>query len=67
MMLAILIAIHFWSFVPDPIADFGLSRDITDDTYYTATSGKIPVKWTAPEVRISHLHLPSYTYLRASC
>ena len=38
--------------VLDQIADFGLSRDIVDDTYYTATSGKIPVKWTAPEVHI---------------
>jgi len=23
-----------------------------DDTYYTSTGGKIPVKWTAPEVMI---------------
>ena len=42
---------YFLWFVPsDQIADFGLSRDIVDDTYYTATTGKIPVKWTAPEV-----------------
>ena len=26
------------------IADFGMARDVTNDT------GKIPVKWTAPEV-----------------
>ena len=32
------------------IADFGLSRDLSDDTYYVATGGKIPVRWTAPEV-----------------
>ena len=36
------------------IADFGLSRDLSENTYYTATPGKIPVRWTAPEVGISH-------------
>jgi hypothetical protein len=30
-----------------------MARDLDDDTYYTVQSkdGKIPVKWTAPEVR----------------
>ena len=32
------------------IADFGMARDVTDDIYYVASGGKIPVKWTAPEV-----------------
>ena len=32
------------------IADFGMARDVTDDIYYVSTGGKIPVKWTAPEV-----------------
>lgn len=36
------------------IADFGMARDVTDDTYYIATGGKIPVRWTAPEVRIAN-------------
>ncbi len=34
------------------IADFGLSREITDchvDGAYTTRGGKIPVRWTAPE------------------
>ncbi|XP_065899895.1 uncharacterized protein [Dysidea avara] len=31
------------------IADFGMARDISDDTYYMSTGGKIPVMWTAPE------------------
>ena len=31
------------------IADFGLSRDLQDENYYTSHGGKIPVKWTAPE------------------
>ena len=31
------------------IGDFGLARDLVDDTYYTSKGGKIPVKWTAPE------------------
>ena len=32
------------------IADFGMARDVTDDTHYVTSGGKIPVKWTAPEV-----------------
>ena len=32
------------------ITDFGMSRDIEDGTYYMSHGGKIPVKWTAPEV-----------------
>ena len=33
------------------IADFGMSRGLTSDNYYITSGGKIPVKWTAPEVR----------------
>ena len=32
------------------IADFGMSRDLLDENYYITSGGKIPVKWTAPEV-----------------
>ena len=32
------------------IADFGMSRDLIDHNYYITSGGKIPVKWTAPEV-----------------
>ena len=32
------------------IGDFGLARDLVDDTYYKSKGGQIPVKWTAPEV-----------------
>eukprot|EP00731_Ephydatia_muelleri_P029662 Em0021g185a len=31
------------------IADFGLSRDLADDTYYVSHGGMVPLKWTAPE------------------
>jgi len=34
------------------IADFGMSRDLLDENYYITSGGKIPVKWTAPEVCI---------------
>ena len=34
------------------IADFGMSRDLIDGNYYITSGGKIPVKWTAPEVLI---------------
>ena len=32
------------------IADFGMSRDLEDDSCYIVSGGKFPVKWTAPEV-----------------
>ena len=34
------------------IGDFGMARDLMDDSYYMSATkgGKIPVKWTAPEV-----------------
>ena len=39
------------------IADFGMSRDIADETYYISQGGKIPVKWTAPEA----IHYKKYS------
>lgn len=27
-----------------------MSRDLLDDNYYVSHGGKVPVKWTAPEV-----------------
>ena len=33
------------------IADFGMSRDLIDSNYYITSGGKIPVRWTAPEVK----------------
>ena len=32
------------------IADFGMSRELALSDYYVSHGGKIPVKWTAPEV-----------------
>ena len=32
------------------IADFGMARDVADDNYYIIKGGKIPIKWTPPEV-----------------
>ena len=34
------------------IGEFGMARDLMDDSYYTSATkgGKIPIKWTAPEV-----------------
>ena len=33
-----------------------MARDVADDNYYVTTGGKIPLKWTSPEVcnSISH-------------
>ena len=32
------------------VADFGLSRDLADESYYISQGkDKIPIKWTAPE------------------
>ena len=37
------------------ISDFGLSRSLTDENCYISHGGKIPVKWTAPEVEFSYI------------
>ena len=34
--------------LPTQIADFGMSRDLTNE-YYLSQGGRIPLKWTAPE------------------
>lgn len=33
------------------IGDFGMARDLISDDYYKSKGGKIPIKWTAPEVK----------------
>ena len=30
-----------------------MSRDLSDENYYISSGGKIPVKWTAPEVSLT--------------
>ena len=32
------------------VSDFGMSQKLKNDHYYVSHGGKIPVKWTAPEV-----------------
>ena len=27
-----------------------MARDVTNDNFYVASGGKVPAKWTAPEV-----------------
>ena len=34
-----------------------MSRDLTNDNYYITSGGKIPVKWTAPEVCMPINHI----------
>ena len=48
------------------IADFGMSRDLIDENYYVTSGGKIPLKWTAPEVGTQHsnnltIHNPNHS------
>ena len=43
------------------ISDFGMARDLEESNYYISHGGKIPVKWTAPEVEI-----PFVSHLQAS-
>ena len=48
----------FFFFLFLQISDFGMARDLEESNYYISHGGKIPVKWTAPEVEIlsvSHL------------
>ena len=47
------------------IADFGMSRDLEEESFYAMSGGKIPVKWTAPEVAMylcSHVFYIEYIY-----
>ena len=34
-----------------------MARDVTDDIYYITGGGKIPVKWTPPEVAIMQTNI----------
>ena len=31
------------------LGDFGLSREVEEQSYYKASKGKLPIKWMAPE------------------
>ena len=35
------------------ISDFGMARDLEENNYYISRGGKVPVKWTAPEVALN--------------
>ena len=35
------------------IGDFGLARDLGGEDVYLSRGGKVPIKWTAPEVSSS--------------
>ena len=37
-------------FVCSQIGDFGLARDLGEEDVYLSRGGKVPIKWTAPEV-----------------
>jgi len=42
------------------IADFGMSRELMDEDCYVSHGGKVPIRWTAPEVCLSkgkYLHI----------
>ena len=40
----------FFFFYCSQIGDFGLSRDLVDEQLYFSSGGKVPIRWTAPEV-----------------
>lgn len=31
------------------VTDFGMSRNTVNSDYYSASSGAVPIRWTAPE------------------
>ena len=39
------------------IADFGMSRDLSNMDYYVSHGGQVPIKWTAPEVYLYKYYL----------
>ena len=47
-------SINLWFISCWQVADFGMSRDLADETYYVAHGGMVPVKWTAPEALNYH-------------
>ena len=47
------------------LADFGMARDLMDENYYVSHGGKIPVKWTAPEVYF--VLLSNSAYITRTC
>ena len=44
------------------VGDFGMSRNLADDTYYQSHGGKIPFRWTAPEVWHYHRIIQKYCH-----
>ena len=36
-----------------------MARDVADDNFYIASGGKVPAKWTAPEVHNPIITIPS--------
>lgn len=44
-----LVYVHTYNLMQ--IADFGMSREVVHQDYYFTSGGRIPLKWTAPEVR----------------
>ena len=50
MRLIIIMIVNVFLNTCMQIADFGMSRDLSDNDYYVSHGGKIPIKWTAPEV-----------------
>ena len=51
-------------FFPCQIGDFGMARDLANDSVYHSQGGKIPVKWTAPEVKTYAIFRQKSTCIR---
>ena len=50
------------------VGDVGMARDLEEDSCYMSKGGLIPVRWTAPEVRIlktklAAVNLMTYTLI----
>ncbi len=39
-----------------------MSRELMDESYYVSHGGKIPVKWTAPEVSVCKENITAQKY-----
>ena len=60
MFCFVCLFLYFFCFFFLQISDFGMARDLEESNYYISHGGKIPVKWTAPEVEVL-----SVSYLQA--
>ena len=52
---------YIYTYIHIQISDFGMSRDLEEGHYYVSHGGKVPVKWTAPEVNKPNIYVIAHS------